>query len=206
MIGSLYDVATNTNKWRDFLANLCAATKSDGAHLAISSFDSHEMTYSIRYGEHQIDLAKYIESLNLDDEGDAFGLRNPFKPFHCGMMPSQEEFRKSKLHTEFLEPNGVHYHLGVMIPEETKRRHLACILWRDKDGGSYTSADCDLLGEIVPHLRRVVDLQHHFHRTQFQDNPALDVLETLPLAVMLCDVGAHVLFHEFHGAQHRRSG
>ena len=139
-------------------------------------------------------MHEYTKYSIEEDDRSSYAMKHPFKPIHCGMLPDNQKFRESKLNCEFFEPNDVYYHMLMLVPEEKKKRDAALVLWRNRSGTPFTAADCDLVGTLAPHLRRVVDLQHHFHAAQFKDNPALDVLETLPIGVSLCDAGARPYF------------
>ena len=196
LIGMLYDAATNASKWEEFLEGLCDMFESDGAHLQVSSFQGHDIYFSAQYGGNGVDL-QAIATRNFDPEDDQrmqYVSERPFRPFHCGMLPSQDAYRNSRIVKELFQPNGMDHQLIVGLPESEKDRSAGLVIWRSRDRGPYTSKACELLGEIAPHLRRVMDLQDHFHKTQFEDNPALDVLETMPIGVILCDAGARTHF------------
>ena len=106
-------------------------------------------------------------------------------------------FRKSPLYTKVFEPHGIHDQLLVQIPIDQSvygATHLSMGIWRHRDRGPYGQADCDMLAAFVPHLKRVFELQRLFIMAQFDTNPAIDVLESFPTGIMLCDSGGRVQF------------
>jgi len=195
LISGLYDVVTDSNKWNRFLEKLCRVLESDGCHIAASDFDKAEITFSVQFGGTDQWLEEYAEyAFDVEDDARAkFALEYPFRPFHCGMLPSLTDFRESKIFREFFEPRDIYYHLGVSMSGE-RSSMLAVVLWRGKEKQPYSDAECDLLGEVSLHLNRVIQLQRLFHEAQFTSNPAIEVLEMLPIGIILCDRDAHSYF------------
>ena len=198
-LGKLYDAAFDTNKWKPFLADLTEIFESDAAHLLAAEWNDEQVFLSVYHGVSDTMLQAYSEFM-FDEENDprpAYVRLHPGKPFHWGMLPNVDEFLKSRVYLELFEPHGCHDQLLVGIPVEknlSPARHLGLGVWRDRSRGVYSEKDCDLLSEFVPHIRRVFELQRQFVSGQFVDNPAIDVLKTLPIGVLLCDTGAHVHF------------
>lgn len=195
LLADLYDVVTDSNKWGNFLASLCRMTGSDGAHLMCMDFENAEVSFSVHFGgeNHWLkEYEKYAAKADTDLRSK-FALENPCLPFHCGMLPSQKDFRRSEIFTEFFEPRDIYFHLGISIPE-SEVVQLGLILWRGKSKDPYEATDCDLISTVSPHLRRVSELQRLFHKSQFDSNPAIEVLQSLPIGIVLCDVDARIIF------------
>ena len=198
ILGKLYDAAIDTNKWKPFLADLTDLLDSEGAHM-IGSVWPEEVLLSVIYGASDAMLEVYAEYLFTaeDDPRPAYALNNPLKPYCWEMLPNLEAFRKSPLYTKVFEPHGIHDQLVVQIPIDQSiygATHLSMAIWRHRDRGPYSQADCDVLAEFVPHLKRVFELQRLFIMAQFDSNPAVDVLESFPTGIMLCDSSGHVQF------------
>ena len=198
VLGKLYDAAFDTNKWKPFLADLTAYLNSDVAHF-VANVWQEEIILSVYHGISDTMLDAYVE-MAFSDEYDprpVFAAEHPFKPFHWSMVSGIDEFRSSRLYTELFEPHGCHDQLMVAIPLETnasRATHLGLGVWRDPEKGHYGREACERLGRFVPHMKRVYELQQRLIASQIADNPAVDVLELVPIGIMLCDSLIHVQY------------
>ena len=196
ILGKLYDASFDTNKWKPILADLTNLFDSDCAHLT-GSIWPQEVVLSVLHGVSDSlleDYAEYFFSAE-DDPRPIYAFENPSKPFHWGMLPNLDAFRRSPLYTKVMEPNGCHDQLITLVPIDRSLygvTHMSIGLWRDRSRGPYCQSDCDLLSEFVPHLKRVFELQRLFVTAQFSANPAVELLDEFPIGIMLCDSGGHV--------------
>ena len=198
ILGKLYDATFDTNKWKPFLADFTEFFQGNGTHLAASVWND-EIVLSVIHGLSDTVLEAYGDyafGSEVDPRID-YCLRHPSKPFHWGILPNLDGFLASPLYTKVFEPVGCHDQLLVQIPIEQdlyQATHLAVGVWRHRDSGSFCQADCDLLGEFVPHLKRVFELQRLSVNSQFSKNPAAEILESFPIGLMFCDSSGNVQF------------
>lgn len=178
------------------MKNFCSLIRADGVHLVVFDPNKDEFNFSVQYGGDHIDLNQYSEyAFELhDDKRYVLASENPFKALHCGMIAPQPEFRNSPIIRDFFEPHGVFYHLFCMMPYREDGTMVNIAAWRDRDKDPFSNIECEMLGELTPHLTRVVELQRSLVEAEIVSNPAVRILDAIPIGVILCDAAAHSIF------------
>ena len=63
--------------------------------------------------------------------------------------------------------------------------------WRD--GGAFRREECDLLGEIIPHLKRALNLQNHLTQVDFCHRSMLEALDHLPTGIVVTNGDSQIV-------------
>ena len=86
----------------------------------------------------------------------------------------------------------VEYSLTVTLPEQGRSlTGLAIMRWRD--GGAFRQDECDLLGEIIPHLKRALNLQKHLTQVDFCHRSMLEALDHLPTGIVVTNGDSQIV-------------
>lgn len=192
LVGQLYDIVTDGNKWADFLESFCDTFQCDGIHLVVFDPSQDQYSLSLNHGGDEIDLDEYHATYSTELASDpryVLAAQHPNKPLHCGMIPSQSAFRNSPIQSEFFDQYDVYYHLFCMVPDEDKDGMIGIAAWRGRNADPFTQSELDKLGQLLPHLKRAIALQHEFLNVRLNNNPAAHVLETIPIGIIICDSG-----------------
>lgn len=188
VIGHLYDAATDMDKWPVFLESLAEVFEASDTHLL--HFDPQEtrFTFSIGYGPGMRALEgneHHLEKAFADDPRVIASNQYPGKPISCRTMISEEQWHASRTY-QFLEGLGapVEYTLSVNLPEEDGTMTGLAVM-RYVDGAAFSQEDCDLLGEIIPHVKRTLNLQKRLAYADFKHRVALQALDHLPTGMIV---------------------
>jgi len=189
LVGDLYDAATDLNKWSDFLRAAARCFNSRGAQVFIFDKSDRRIGMSIVVGyEGTIDdtLSRRYQELLPTDPRVKHWERLPGKPRHERQFMDEETLHASQMYREVLKPAEMEYHLTFTVePEPGTQCGIA--LLRDSTEEPFTDEDCDLLSELVPHVRRAIKIQRRLAVLDFNNRVALESLDSIPVGIILSD-------------------
>ncbi len=191
LIGHLYDAATDMDKWPVFLHDF--GEIFDAPFTNILHFDQHEQRFNFWLtGGHQLpsDMLGQFQAEFQNDPRLIACNRLPGKPLSCRLSIGEEAWHQSVIYQNLQAQKDkfpvIEYSLTVILPEETgSMTGLAAMRWRNSQ--AFSQEECDLLGEIIPHLRRAINLQKRFALTDFRHRSTLEALDFMPTGIVITD-------------------
>ena len=189
-VGHLYDAATDMTKWPVFLESLATLFNASDSHLLHFDHDESRFTFSIGYGTGMQALQGHehrLEEAFADDPRVLAAARFPGKPISCRTLTTQDQWHQSRTY-QFLAEFGfpVEYTLAVNLPEEDGTM-TGLALMRYADGVQFSTEECELLGQIIPHIKRTLHLQKRLAYADFKHRVALDALDHTPAGIITTD-------------------
>lgn len=192
LLERLYDAVSDLERWPAFLAGAAALFAARGAQIGHSDLLSSRLSFSIVHGyDWSPAHMQHYERLMGEDPRIPYFSANPFRPVHCRMALSDEQLRRSRVYQEVLAVGGVEYSLGVNLVEDRRTLTYFLVL-RDRSQAPFTERDCELMGRLVPHLRRALTLQGELGRMALERRAALDALDGIATAILVVDGEARV--------------
>jgi DNA-binding CsgD family transcriptional regulator/PAS domain-containing protein len=112
----------------------------------------------------------------------------PGKPLSCRLSIGEEAWHQSDVYKFSLQYADqfpiIEYSLTVTLPDHGRSlTGLAVMRW--PEGKAFSQEDCDLLGDIIPHLKRALGLQKHFVQTDFRHRSILEALDHVPTGIVI---------------------
>lgn len=192
VLDHLYDSVGDLDRWPAFLASATAMFASRGAQVGHTDLANSRLSFSVVYGYdwNAAHLHRYERLMGEDPRIPLFSA-NPFKPIHCRMSLTDEQLHKSRVYQEVLSVGGVEYSLGVNFVEDTRTLTYFLVL-RDRTQPPFTDADCDLMGALIPHLRRALKLQRDLGLVAIERSAALDALNDISVGIVVIDADATI--------------
>lgn len=194
IIGHLYDATTDMEKWPIFMEQL--AYLFDASLTNLVHFDPSEDRFSqfLIYGPKvtQNQIAAFHKEFPDDPRIVAIG-RFPGKPLSCRLAIGEETWHQSNVYKEMVK-HGVdlEYSLFVGLPEENGCMTALGII-RGKDSGqAFTQDDCDTLSELIPHLKRAIDLQKRLTIADFSHRTALEMVDHIPTGIIVTNEDGNI--------------
>lgn len=194
LIDRIYATADDQALWPDFLEHLagtlrCAATNlfvqdlrnPAGAALATFNTDpTFQHSYADHYGKINIFL---IRGQSLLRAGKVW--------FSDELCPDGESHR-SEFYNDWILPQG-HSHglLGIVFNDRARVGNLGAI--RERRRKPFQPEDKRLLGLLVPHLQRAVELQRRISELESLQAGTAEALDHWTIAVLLVDESGRVL-------------
>ena len=100
---------------------------------------------------------------------------------------------ESDIYKNWLKPQGA-YHLGRVQFFDNSAQKASIAILRDRVAGVWHEGDIRIINEIVPHLRRAIDIHAEFSRLRMQQDTLMKGLDRLVIGLILYDRNAHAVY------------
>lgn len=157
VIGHLYDAATDLDKWPAFFETLGELFDAPFTNLLHFDQEEHRFSFWLTGGRQLSEnMREHFQIEFTDDPRLIAANQLPGKPLSCRLSIGEEAWDQSTIYKNLILHSNqfpiVEYSLTVTLPEQGRSlTGLAIMRWRD--GGAFRQDECDLLGEIIPHLK-----------------------------------------------------
>lgn len=158
LVDKLYAAALDGTKWGDFLSSAAEAVGADHAFVCQLDFHQRSLNYvGLQLSNRTaVPVRRYGTLLDDDPRRTIFDSR-PNGAAHCRMGLSQTRLHGSRTYRNYLRPLNIEYTMVTCLPVRDGFSHdLGFTRTRAKT--VFKSDDCELLKEIVPHLRRAFEI------------------------------------------------
>ncbi|MGX9394078.1 helix-turn-helix transcriptional regulator (plasmid) [Nitrobacteraceae bacterium UC4446_H13] len=187
IIDGLYDAASDPGRWPAVLAAAADLFNCSITEIVHIDFLNNRLSFLIAHGyDVTPERVQRYEAVMHEDRRLAYAAERPFLPMHCRMIMSDEELHASRVYKEVLAPDNAEYSLGVNLTEEAQSTTFFQAQ-RGIEAPCFNQADCDLLGELVPHLRRAMKLYRRFAELDLDRLATLEALDQVPLAILVVE-------------------
>ena len=158
LVDKLYAAALDGAKWGDFLSSAAEAVEADHAFVCQLDFHQRSLNYVGLQLSNRNDLPvrRYGTLLEDDPRRTIFDSR-PNEAAHCRMGLSQARLHGSRTYRNYLRPLNIEYTMVTCLPVREGFSHDLGFT-RARTGTVFKRDDCELLNELVPHLRRAFEI------------------------------------------------
>lgn len=190
LIDLLYDAATAPERWRHFLEAAAGYFGAFGANFIRYHPQRPDRSLALLVGYETVPIQVRGEAMRAliisrdEDPRLRYSFEHPGKPFHCRQIMTTLELHASSAYQTLLKPHGVEYSMMITLPEEADA-FAGLGLQRRDAAGSFADADVADLGELVPHLRRVLAIQDRLEHLDGRRRDTYAVLESLPTGILI---------------------
>jgi len=194
LLGHLYDAIAAPGGFDGFIALFCEVFTLKSATLMIRNADTQEMTGLWIHG---LDV-KWVQSYALDFAREDIlahhMLAQPIASFYASNLdlPHPESFADSRFFREWVRPQGVAYAAGGIVLREGAWM-TQMIMQRSSAQPPFNRAEMDELNELIPHLRRAIQMRQRFAELQFGQNFLAGSLDVLAMPTLLFDENSRVI-------------
>jgi len=197
LIPEIYKATVNPAHWDYVLEKIAELTHSKTACLYYLDKSIGMASTIAQFGcpKHMIpnynkQFAKLdsLFDMTVSDDVKGEALCQFFSPGNNGF--SGVEF---DIYENWMKPEGV-YHLGrIQFLDDDSHKASIAIL-RDEDAGVWEKGDIRVFNEIVPHLKRALDIHAEFTRLRMQQDAMMKGLDRLVIGLILYDRNAHAVY------------
>ena len=188
LIPLIYDTTTSAHGMPDLLTALQQLFRARACGIAQFNFRRREGTLSSSSGHHPEFIRSYDHYYSRHDSWlrDERHYRVP-SIVHLGQeVVPNTELVETRFYQEWLEPQGLfHRASAVLIRENADLCYFATL--RGPDDPPFDFDDVRLCRALAPHLRSAVQMRRQLAMLEVERNAALEILDRLPTAVVLCD-------------------
>ncbi|MEE8289407.1 MAG: helix-turn-helix transcriptional regulator [Nitrosomonadaceae bacterium] len=197
LIPEIYEATINPGHWDYVLEMLTRLTESKSACLYYQDKDFGYASTVAQYGC-PVDLMldykhQYAKLDNLFDKvvtrtetGDI--LYQVLSRDSDDVIDIESDFYKN-----WLKPQGIFYLGRVQFLDNNSQKASIAIL-RERVAGVWHEGDIRIINEIVPHLRRALDIHAEFTRLRMQQDALMKGLDRLVIGLILYDRNARSVY------------
>jgi len=201
LIPEIYEATVDINHWDYVLQMLAKVTKSKAACLFYKDKEI-DVASTVAQSGCSADMIKDYENffVKLDPLSNANGDDEDITDITLTRVcqqyyPGSSNF--DSVHKDFYEnwmkPHGFYYLGGTQFQDNTKQTAAVALL-RDKQSGAWSLADLRVISEIVPHLKRALNIHSEFIRLRIQYDALQKGLDRLVIGLILFDSSAHPVY------------
>jgi DNA-binding CsgD family transcriptional regulator/PAS domain-containing protein len=190
LIPLIYETTTSAQALSELLGALKQLFRARACAVAVFNFERREGALDASNGYDPAFIDSYRDQYSRHDPW----LRNeqPYRvpgTVHLGQeLVPDAELMRTRFYQEWLKPQGLLYRLSaVLIREEADLCYFAT--WRGSKDPPFGFDEIRLCRTLAPHLRSAVQMRRQLAMLEVERNAALEVLDRLPTAVVLCDQG-----------------
>jgi DNA-binding CsgD family transcriptional regulator len=114
---------------------------------------------------------------------------------HQFLHPGSEHFEELEPDTyeNWMKPQDIH-HVARIQFLNTESHKAAIALLRDEAAGTWADGDIRVIDEIVPHLKRAIDIHAEFTRLRLKQDALMQGLDRLVIGLILYDQHASAVY------------
>ena len=148
----VYAAALDASQWKPFLGAAAALVKADNAYVSEIAHGDGTLEYVVLDTENwdSVSVGRYAALMDEDPRMPAFR-QSPYRPLHCRMVVPEMQLRQSRVYLEALKPLDIEYTLVVGVPAGHGVTNFLGFTRKAVSPG-FNTEDCELVGELVPHL------------------------------------------------------
>jgi len=188
IIPLIYETTTSVEALPELLSSLRRLFRARACGVATFNFERRAGGWESSSGYSPKFLNSYRDRYSRDDPW----LRNeePYRvpgSVRVGQeLVSDAELVQTRFYQEWLEPQGLFYRLSAVLLREDDELCYFAVLRGRKDA-LFGFEKIRLCCTLAPHLRSAVQMRRQLALLEVERNAALEVLDRLPTAVLLCD-------------------
>jgi DNA-binding CsgD family transcriptional regulator len=193
-VDEIYEAMLEPTRWPQALSSVASAVRSRLPslfhHDSCNRSGSISLTVDMDPAMQRA-YQEYYAERNCWLRNDAVLKSRTVRTSH--MMCSRRELLDSEWYHDFLVPLGVSQAIGATLlgQESTSSGFVA---FRGPESADFDEEDLAILGQLVPHLRRALQVRRHLAESTAREQGLAQVLETLSVGALLTDQHARVLY------------
>jgi DNA-binding CsgD family transcriptional regulator/PAS domain-containing protein len=193
LIGEIYDAAIEPQRWPDVVARLGDAMQAATSGIGIYDLQTESVTLVAPRTDPEWtrQYSEYWAPRNVLWQRSAampVGALVRFETF----MP-RDVFDRSEIYNEFFHPQGMDFALTGNILAQGSASGVVSF-FRPRQEGQFQADDEKLLGTLLPHVQRALQLHIQLSRLEMQRDSDAAMLDRFAHGALLVDAQGRVLF------------
>lgn len=196
IVEEIYAAAEDATRWRNVVEACAAAVCTEPTGLYSHNLTSGTATFSVAINCDPAYLRTYeAHYASVDAWSATAARRNLFRPgevLTSDSILSRRDLLRSEYYADWLHPQGIERAANICIASE--KTFVANMSLMRKTDREFSAEDVRLLQAITPHLQRGLRLHHELFAARAQREELTDVLDRMPVAVMLLNAEGEVTY------------
>ena len=197
LIPEIYKATVDPGHWDYVLERLAALTQSNTACLYYLDKKLEVASTIAQFGCPKHMVQNYNKQFSkLDSLFDETTTNDEKGESLCQFFsPAENDFLnlESDIYENWMKPEGI-YHLGRIQFLNDDLHKAAIAILRNEDAGAWKEGDIRVINDIVPHLKRALDIHAEFTRLRMQQDALMKGLDRLVIGLILYDRNARAVY------------
>jgi len=198
IVPEIYEATIDPNHWKYVVTMIAKLTRSKSVCLYYKNKNKDLKSASniTHYGLLEDECMSF--NLQCDRFNDMFckqGNANPgefvctqFYPGSSDVMPDN-----ASVYLEWMKPNDI-YHVGGVQLIDNDSHKAGIVILRDEKAGAWSDGELRVINEILPHLRRALNIHSEFSFLRLKQDALLQGLDRLVIGLILYDKNARPVY------------
>ena len=196
IVPEIYEATIDPIHWDYVITMIAKLTRSKSACLYYKNKEIGMASTIAQYGLPSGDRMNFNDQCDSLDE--MFCAENSaasenvsctqFHPGGNGVMADDSE-----LYLRWMKPHGI-YHVGGAQFVDSKTHKAGIAILRDEKTGAWSDGDMRVINELLPHLRRALNIHSEFTHLKLRQDALLKGLDRLVIGLILYDRNARPVY------------
>lgn len=193
LIRRIYDAVDDVDALPDVLSSFCERIGGENGILGILMKAPGPLPFAVLFGLDP-SLMPTLNARHLNNVWRRHMVTLPVgSPAASDSFVSFDQVRRTDFYDEILEPWDIG-HGALFVVDDKPTFHVAMSIHRSTTRGPFTATELEASQELLPHLKRAMQVRFLLERNREQEKLALETLDRLAAGVLILDKQAHVLF------------
>jgi DNA-binding CsgD family transcriptional regulator len=189
IVPEIYEATIDPNHWDYVVTMIAKLTRSKSACLYYKNKELEIASTIAQFGLPESERVSFNKQCDtLDGMFCSKASKNPEEPVCTQFYPGSNGVMQddSALYQDWMKPNGM-YHVGgaQLVDNDTHKAGIAIL--RDENSGEWTDGDLRVINEILPHLRRALNIHSEFTFLRLRQDALLKGFDRLVIGLILYD-------------------
>ena len=196
IVPEIYEATIDPNHWDYVITMIAKLTKSKSACLYYKNKELEIASTIAQFGLPQGERMNFNDQCDtLDDMFCAKQASNSKELFCTQFHPGSNGVMQddSALYVDWMKPNGI-YHVGGAQFVDTESHKAGIAILRDQKAGIWEEGELRVINEILPHLRRALNIHSEFTHLRLKQDALLKGLDRLVIGLILYDNNAQPVY------------
>jgi DNA-binding CsgD family transcriptional regulator len=197
LIPEIYQATVNADHWDYVLEKLTLLTESKSTCLYYQDKELGIANTVAQFGcpiDSILDYKRHFSELDTLFDKTSNGNEAEGVQYQMYSRDSDDFIDiESDFYKNWLKPQGV-YHLGRVQFFDNNQHKASIAILRDKHADVWHEGDMRVINEIIPHLRRALDIHSEFSRLRVQQDALEKGLDRLVIGLILYDINGRAVY------------
>jgi len=196
IVPEIYEATIDPNHWDYVVTMIAKLTRSKSACLYYKNKEMGIASTIAQYGMPDGERFNFNEPCDSLDamfcaKNSAAAENVSCTQFHPGSNGVMKD--DSELYLNWMKPHGV-FHVGGAQVVDTESHKAGIAILRDEKTGEWTEGDLRVVNELLPHLRRALNIHSEFTHLRLRQDALLMGLDRLVIGLILYDRNARPVY------------
>ncbi len=196
IVPEIYEATINPIHWDYVVTMIAKLTRSKSACLYYKNKDMEIASTIAQYGlptNQRLNFTDQCDS--LDDifctKKDAKAKELTCSQFYFGSNDMMTD--ETELYQQWMKPCGI-FHVGGAQFVDSASHKAGIAIMRAEDAGAWSDGDMRVINELLPHLRRALNIHSEFTYLRLRQDALLNGLDRLVIGLILYDSNARPVY------------